>query len=148
LSSPPKISPESRPAAIDHVQLAAPRGCEERAREFYGGVLGLTELEKPEALRGRGGVWFALASGQVHIGVQEPFTPARQAHPALRVPRAGFEALADRLAAAGARVQSDDLIDGVKRFFTDDPWGNRLELVESAGADSIEDLLRKSSGVR
>ncbi len=131
MSLAPKINPEYRPAAIDHVALAAPRGCEEQAREFYGELLGLAELEKPESLRGRGGVWFALASGQLHIGVQEPFSPARQAHPALRVPNAGLDALAARLTAAGARVQPDDLIDGVRRFFTDDPWGNRLELVEA-----------------
>ncbi len=133
MSPPPINSPDSRPTAIDHVALAAPPGCEAQAREFYGGLLGLAELEKPEPLRGRGGVWFALAAGQLHIGVEEPFSPARKAHPALRVPAAGLDALAARLAAAGAPVQSDDLIDGVRRFFTEDPWGNRLELLGADG---------------
>jgi catechol 2,3-dioxygenase-like lactoylglutathione lyase family enzyme len=110
---------------LDHVQVVAPPGCEPAARRFYGELLGLTEVEKPEALRGRGGVWFEL----LHVGVEDPFTPARKAHPALRVAAAELDALAERLAAAGEPVRWDDEIPGVRRFFTADPWGNRVELL-------------------
>jgi catechol 2,3-dioxygenase-like lactoylglutathione lyase family enzyme len=110
---------------LDHVQVAAPPGCEAEARRFYGELLGLAEVEKPEALRGRGGVWFE----PLHVGVEEPFAPARKAHPALRVSAAELDALAARLAAAGAPVEWDDAVPGVRRFYTADPWGNRLELL-------------------
>jgi catechol 2,3-dioxygenase-like lactoylglutathione lyase family enzyme len=114
---------------LDHVQIAAPRGCEEAARRFYGEVLGLAEIEKPAALQGRGGVWFALGSGQLHVGVEEPFTPARKAHPALRVDPVKLRELAGRLAAAGSPVTWDRELPDVERFFTADPFGNRLELL-------------------
>jgi catechol 2,3-dioxygenase-like lactoylglutathione lyase family enzyme len=110
-------------ATLDHVQVAAPPGCEAEARAFYGGLLGLVEVEKPEPLRARGGVWFE----HVHIGVEEDFTPARKAHPALRVH--DIDALAERLAAAGQRVDWDESLPGVRRFYTADPWGNRVELL-------------------
>ena len=122
--------PRSDPPALDHVQLAAPPGCEPEARHFYGEVLGLSEVAKPEPLRARGGVWFALDPGQLHIGVQEPFAAARKAHPALRLTdAAALEALAARLAAAGAPVRWDAELPAVRRFYTEDPWGNRLELL-------------------
>jgi catechol 2,3-dioxygenase-like lactoylglutathione lyase family enzyme len=111
---------------LDHVQVAAPPGCEAEARRFYGELLGLTEVEKPEVLRGRGGVWF----GPLHVGVEEPFTPARKAHPALRVAAGELDALAARLAAAGCTVEWNEEITNVRRFFTFDPWGNRVELLE------------------
>ena len=114
---------------LDHVQIAAPRGCEAEARRFYGDVLGLPELEKPESLRGRGGAWFALGDGQLHIGVEEPFAPARKAHPALRWDEAGLVAIAERLQDAGSAVRWDDNLPDIRRFFTDDPWGNRLEFL-------------------
>lgn len=116
---------------LDHVQVAAPPGCEAQARRFYGKLLGLDEIDKPEALRGRGGVWFALAGGtQLHVGVADPFVPALKAHPALRVPSvARLEALGRQLAAAGAAVAWDTELPDVPRFFTADPFGNRLELL-------------------
>jgi catechol 2,3-dioxygenase-like lactoylglutathione lyase family enzyme len=122
---------EEAPPVLDHVQVAAPAGCEAQARRFYGELLGLPELEKPDALRGRGGVWFALASGAaLHVGVAEGFTPAVKAHPGLRAPDVGaLEQLAARLADAGAVVAWDDELPGVRRFFTADPFGNRLELL-------------------
>jgi len=96
-------------------------------------VLGLEECEKPAELAGRGGVWFALAGrAALHVGVvQEGFTPAAKAHPALRAPdEAALRALAATLHDAGAPVRWDDPLPGVAaRFFTDDPWGNRLELL-------------------
>jgi catechol 2,3-dioxygenase-like lactoylglutathione lyase family enzyme len=118
---------------IDHVQVAAPPGSEARARWFYGDVLGLPELGKPEPLRGRGGVWFACGTHQIHVGIAEPFAPARKAHPALLVAAADLDRLAARLAAAGCAVQWDEAIAGTRRFFTADPWGNRIELVAHAG---------------
>jgi catechol 2,3-dioxygenase-like lactoylglutathione lyase family enzyme len=110
---------------IDHVQLAAPTGCEAEARAFYGELLGLEELPKPEALAARGGCWFRAGEQELHIGVEEPFTPARKAHPSLVV--SDLDAVAAQLTAAGIRVTYDDLIPGTKRFETADPFGNRLE---------------------
>jgi len=112
------------------VQLAAPPGCEPEARRFFGDLLGLEELEKPESLRSRGGAWFAVGDGgQLHIGIEDPFAPAQKAHPAFRLSAEGLEDLAKRLEAAGERVEWDDSLPGVRRFYTADPWGNRLELV-------------------
>jgi catechol 2,3-dioxygenase-like lactoylglutathione lyase family enzyme len=112
------------------VQIAAPPGCEAEARRFFGDLLGLEELEKPEPLRSRGGAWFALGAGrQLHVGVEEPFTPALKAHPAFRVPDARLDELARRLEAAGGSVEWDVSLPGVRRFYTTDPWGNRLELL-------------------
>ncbi len=117
---------------LDHVQVAGPSGCESRARWFYGELLGLPELEKPEVLRARGGVWFELGGQQLHVGVQEPFTPARKAHPALLARTDELDALAERLVGARIEVSWDDAIDGVRRFFAEDPFGNRLEFVGGA----------------
>ncbi len=115
---------------LDHVQLAAPAGCEVEARRFFSEVLGLPEVEKPASLRGRGGVWFELGRQQLHIGVEESFAPARKAHPALLVASAAdLDAVARRLADAGAPVMWDEALPGVSRFYTQDPWGNRLELL-------------------
>jgi catechol 2,3-dioxygenase-like lactoylglutathione lyase family enzyme len=110
--------------ALDHVQVAAPPGCEAEARAFYGELLGLEEVDKPESLRGRGGVWFQ----QLHVGVEEDFRPARKAHPAFRVH--DIDSLAARLAGAAKRVEWDDALPGIRRFYTSDPWGNRVELLE------------------
>ena len=114
---------------LDHVQIAAPEGCEADARRFFGELLGLTEIEKPDTLRERAGVWFALGEHALHVGVEAPFAPARKAHPALRVAPERLDAVADRLSEAGARVTWDEELPGVRRFFTHDPWGNRLELL-------------------
>ncbi len=114
---------------IDHVQVAAPAGSEDKGRRFYGELLGLPELAKPPALRARGGVWFACGAHQLHIGVSEPFAPAAKAHPALQVRLAELDGLAARLTEAGAPVRWDDAIPGTRRFYTADPWGNRIELV-------------------
>ena len=115
---------------IDHVQVAAPAGCEAEARAFYGVLLGLPELPKPAELAGRGGCWFACGAQQLHVGVSDPFTPATKAHPALRLrdPTA-LTALLERLAAAGHSVRGDVDLPGFERAFVDDPFGNRLELV-------------------
>ena len=115
--------------AIDHVQLAAPAGCEENARWFFAGLLGLLEIEKPEPLRSRGGVWFAVGTQQLHVGVEEAFAPARKAHPALIVAPTELDALASRLVAAGVSVTWDEALPDTRRFFCADPWGNRIELL-------------------
>jgi catechol 2,3-dioxygenase-like lactoylglutathione lyase family enzyme len=114
---------------LDHVQLAAPPACEDEARRFYAELLGLEEIPKPEPLRARGGVWFQLGRGQLHIGVEDPFRPARKAHPALWVTPERLEALAARLSAAGVALQWDAELPGVRRFYVEDHWGNRLELM-------------------
>lgn len=115
---------------IDHVQVAAPPGCEPAARSFYGGLLELAEVDKPEMLAARGGCWFAVGGQQLHVGVAQPFTPSARAHPALHVgDRAALQTLAARLQAGGYTLEWDDAIDGIARFYVHDPFGNRLELV-------------------
>jgi len=118
---------------IDHVQVAAPPGSEAEARWFYGELLGLAELTKPGPLQARGGVWFACGAHQLHVGIADPFAPALKAHPALAVAAAELDPLAAQLSEAGRQVRWDEEIPGTRRFFTDDPWGNRIELV---GAES------------
>lgn len=118
---------------LDHVQIAAPPVCETQARRFFGDVLGLTEVAKPDVLKARGGVWFQLGAQQLHVGVEDDFEPARKAHPALRAASAeDLHILADRLKTAGAQVVWDEALPGFQRFYTQDPWGNRLELLADA----------------
>ena len=116
-------------AAIDHVQLAMPVGGEEQARAFYADALGLVEVPKPPALAARGGGWFESRPPAValHLGAEADFRPARKAHPALRI--SDLDALADRLAAAGVEIRWDDELPGHRRFYADDPFGNRLEFL-------------------
>jgi catechol 2,3-dioxygenase-like lactoylglutathione lyase family enzyme len=112
---------------LDHVQVAAPAGCEAAARRFYGELVGLAEVEKPEPLRGRGGVWFQCGEQQLHVGVDDDFQPARKAHPALAV--SGYDELISHLRDAGIEIEEDS-IRGIRRSYVHDPWGNRLELVD------------------
>jgi catechol 2,3-dioxygenase-like lactoylglutathione lyase family enzyme len=119
----------ARVARIDHIQLAAPEGCEAAAREFYGTLLGMKEIEKPPLLRARGGCWFQCGDRQLHIGVERNFAPAKKAHPAFAV--TDLDELRQALAARGVAVIDDDTIPGTRRFHAEDPWGNRLEFVES-----------------
>lgn len=113
---------------LHHVQLAMPRGREEAARAFYVGALGLRETPKPSVLAARGGCWFAGEGLELHLGVEEVFVPARKAHPALLVD--GLDALAGRLNEAGCPVRWDMAFPGHRRFYVDDPFDNRLELLE------------------
>jgi len=115
---------------LDHVQVAIPRGAEDTARAFYAGLLGMAELPKPAALAGRGGCWFISGSAVLHLGVEEPFGPARKAHPAFLVSDlAGLQAV---LAAAGYDcARSDGELPGVRRFHTADPFGNRIEFQQA-----------------
>jgi len=114
---------------IDHVQLAAPPGCEAAAREFFVDVLGMAELPKPAALQARGGIWLQCGMHQIHIGVQKDFQPATKAHPAIRVLDMG--ALRRRLKNHDIAVIQDDALVGLDRFYLTDPFGNRLEFVEA-----------------
>lgn len=91
----------------------------------------MAEIEKPPALRARGGVWFTVGAQQLHVGVQEPFSPATKAHPALRVAPHRLDVLAERLSRAGVAVDWDDGLAGERRFYTADPWGNRIELLSA-----------------
>ena len=113
---------------LDHVQLAMPAGQEEAARGFYVAVLGLHERPKPATLQARGGCWFEAPGTALHLGVERPFVPARKAHPALRV--ASLAAAQHTLEAAGITYTPDDTLPDVKRVYVDDPFGNRIELIE------------------
>lgn len=116
------------PHALHHVQLAIPEGGEAEARGFYGALLGLEEEEMPAALAGRGGIWFRRGELRLRVGIDADFRPARRAHPALAVH--GLDALADRLERAGLAPRWDAGLPGMRRFYIDDPFGNRLELLE------------------
>jgi catechol 2,3-dioxygenase-like lactoylglutathione lyase family enzyme len=113
---------------IHHVLLACPPGSEASSREFYARVLGLTEIEKPPALARKGGCWFRGHGIELHLGVETDFRPARKAHPGLLVN--GIDEWAARLRAAGYPARFDDEFPGMRRFYTDDPHGNRLEFLE------------------
>ncbi len=118
---------------LDHVQVAISSGSEGACRRFYVDVVGFAEVEKPEALKPRGGLWLQTGAHQLHLGVEKDFRPARKAHPAFRV--ADLDGLAKRLEAASAEVKwaDPDEIPGRRRFFTADPLGNRLEFIEAGG---------------
>jgi catechol 2,3-dioxygenase-like lactoylglutathione lyase family enzyme len=115
--------------AIDHVQLAMPPSREEVARQFYRDLLGMTEIPKPPELAKRGGCWFESGEGQIHLGVEKDFHPAKKAHPALRC--RNYAAFLQRLSEARVDVNEVDDIPGVRRCHIHDPFGNRIELVEA-----------------
>ncbi|MBD7907595.1 VOC family protein [Sporosarcina gallistercoris] len=113
---------------IDHIQLAAPPGSEEKARAFYGKLLGMQEIEKPENLKGRGGCWFRCGNQEVHIGIQSDFMPAKKAHPGFMVDH--LMALRSQLKDASYLISEESPIEGRARFFVSDPFGNRIEFLE------------------
>jgi catechol 2,3-dioxygenase-like lactoylglutathione lyase family enzyme len=121
---------------IHHVQLSAPAGSEPAARAFWGDLLGLLEIKKPPALASRGGCWFRGHGIEVHVGIEDSFVPARRAHPGFQVD--GLEAWAQRLERTGHVVEWDDLLPGMRRFYTFDPFGNRLEFLEPVAAASLD----------
>lgn len=112
--------------AIDHVLLGMPPGREDDAAAFYQGLLGLPRVSKPAHLAGNGGAWFESGPVHVHVGADPDFRPARKAHPALRL--RGLPALVARLRDAGVPV-----VESNGQVFTEDPFGNRVELVETGG---------------
>ena len=113
---------------LDHVQLAMPPGGEDRAREFYQGVLGIPEIPKPPDLARRGGCWFERGKLKVHLGVERQFRPARKAHPGFIV--SDLAAMVVRFRSAGYSLTEDGSVAGYLRVFVDDPFGNRIELME------------------
>ena len=113
---------------VDHVQLSMPPGGEDRAREFYIGLLGFTEIAKPESLAGRGGAWFESGTAHLHLGVEPDMRPMKKAHPGLLVH--GLAELVSRLQAAGVPVTFEPPLPGYDRAHILDPFGNRIELLE------------------
>ncbi|WP_017186192.1 VOC family protein [Alkalibacillus haloalkaliphilus] len=113
---------------IDHVQLAAPKGSEDTARQFFADILGFEEIEKPDVLKKRGGVWFSFGSNQIHIGIEDPFLPAKKAHPAFEV--RNIEQLKQHLTNHEVEYIEDGNLPNANRIYVSDPWGNRIELLE------------------
>jgi catechol 2,3-dioxygenase-like lactoylglutathione lyase family enzyme len=113
---------------FDHIQLAIPPHSENEARQFYGELLGLSEVAKPGALVERGGCWFEGPKIALHLGVQDDFVPAHKAHPAFLV--TDLAVWRQRLAEAGIAVRLDETVPGVERFYAPDPFGNRLEFIQ------------------
>jgi catechol 2,3-dioxygenase-like lactoylglutathione lyase family enzyme len=113
---------------LDHVQLAMPSGREDEARTFYAEMLGIPEVAKPPHLAVRGGCWFESGALKVHLGVEQDFVAARKAHPAFVVD--GLRELVARLERGGYRVSADQPLEGYDRVYVDDPFGNRIELME------------------
>ena len=112
---------------IDHVQLAAPKGSEDQARYFFGELLGMEEISKPINLAKRGGVWFQCGAQQLHIGIEENFIEAKKAHPAFEIEN--IEELREHLLENGISVKDDQALPGAIRFYVNDPFGNRLEIL-------------------
>lgn len=108
-----------------------PTGREDDARHFYGDLLGFPELKKPDTLKSVGGVWFATGTIDLHMGVEEPFAPAKKAHVAFQV--IDLDRIADSLRTAGFMVKPDDRLPGFHRFYTEDPFGNRVEILTPSG---------------
>jgi catechol 2,3-dioxygenase-like lactoylglutathione lyase family enzyme len=123
------VTTEPLVVGLHHVQVSCPAGSEDAQRGFYVGVLGMAEVPKPPVLGARGGVWFRAGGCEVHCGVEEPFAPARKAHPGIAV--SDVDLLAERVAGAGLPVRWDDAIPGVRRFHTQDAVGNRIELQQA-----------------
>jgi catechol 2,3-dioxygenase-like lactoylglutathione lyase family enzyme len=113
---------------LDHVQLAMPPGGEERARAFFRDALGIPEVPKPPELARRGGCWFERDALKIHLGVEADFRPARKAHPALLVE--DLPQLIAKLERLGYAVKKDEPLEGYHRVYVDDPFGNRIELLE------------------
>jgi len=121
-------TPSMRILRLDHVQLAMPAGGDESATAFYEGLLGIPRVAKPPHLEVRGGCWFEDGDLKIHLGVDDDFRSARKAHPGLIVD--DLVALVVRLAEGGVAVGLDQPLEGFERVYVDDPFGNRLELME------------------
>jgi len=119
---------------VEHVQLAMPAGGEDQARGFYSYLLGIPEVPKPPNLARRGGCWFEQGQLKVHLGVEADFRPARKAHPAFLVD--SLASLVRTLREAGYEIVDDEPLEGFERVYVSDPFGNRIELMESQSSDS------------
>jgi predicted enzyme related to lactoylglutathione lyase len=113
---------------IDHILIAMPAGREEEARAFYGGVLGMSEKAKPPVLAARGGCWFTIGALEGHLGVDKNFIPARKTHPAFIVD--DLAGMIEKAVKSGYNVTADEPLEGCDRRHVDDPFGNRIELIE------------------
>ena len=113
---------------VDHIQLAAPQKSEKLARHFFGDILQMKEISKPESLKQRGGVWFECGKQQLHIGIQKDFLPAKKAHPAFYVNN--LNDLYEKMKLNGFDVEKHELLPNMNRFYVHDPFGNRLEFLE------------------
>jgi catechol 2,3-dioxygenase-like lactoylglutathione lyase family enzyme len=117
---------------IDHVQVCIPPWTEGRAREFYGGLLGLEEIEKPAVLKKNGGMWYKIADVQLHLGVEDGVASSKR-HPAFEVEQVA--AVRAYLEQNGVRTKDEPDLPGIKRFSFFDPFGNRIELLEKTESD-------------
>ena len=124
--------------AIDHVQIAIPIGGEPIARAFFADLLGMAEERKPAPLAVRGGCWFRAGKVHLHCGVETPFTPQRKAHVAFLIE--SLDELVAKLKAAGVAISWDDAVTDRRRFYADDPFGNRLEFI--AAGDGFSERLQ------
>jgi catechol 2,3-dioxygenase-like lactoylglutathione lyase family enzyme len=115
---------------LHHMQLAMPRAQERSARDFFVGVLGMTEVDKPPALAARGGAWFRAGDVELHLGVDDNFRPARKGHPGIVV--TDLDDVVRRLIEAGQYVSWDADFPGFRRVYAHDPFGNRLEFLQPA----------------
>lgn len=105
-----------------------PRGEEDRGRAFYADLLGLIEIPKAGSLAERGGLWFRIGALELHLGVEDGFRPAKKAHPGLLVD--DLQDLVTSLEAAGYATRPDHLLEGYDRAYVNDPFGNRIELLQ------------------
>lgn len=112
------------------MQLTMPRGQEQAARTFYADVLGMVEIDKPPALAARGGAWFRSGGVELHLGVEDDFRPSRKGHPGILV--TDLDEVVRRLHSAGQDVSWDAEFPGFRRVYASDPFGNRMEFLESA----------------
>jgi catechol 2,3-dioxygenase-like lactoylglutathione lyase family enzyme len=117
--------------SLDHVQVVVPPGGIDEAARFYGKVVGLERIDRPETLGGIG-AWFRVGAQELHVSEHEGFVPAVKAHPAFELAAAELDALAARLEKAAAEVRWDDRLPGARRFYSFDPAGNRLEFLTRA----------------
>lgn len=108
-----------------------PAGGEGLARAFYSDVLGIPEISKPSNLAKRGGCWFERGELKIHLGVEAAFRPARKAHVAFLV--VDLKTLIGHLKFAGYTIRDDEPLEGYFRVYVDDPFGNRIELMEATG---------------
>ena len=115
---------------LHHMQLAMPRAEEQVARDFFVGVLGMTEVDKPPVLAARGGAWFRAGDVELHLGVEDNFRPARKGHPGIVV--TDLDDVVHRLTESGQNVSWDAEFPGFRRVYAHDPFGNRLEFLQPA----------------
>ena len=114
--------------SLDHVQIAIPVACEDRARAFYSGILGFTEVDKPSQMAERTSIWFVAGAVNLHLGIEPDFHPAKRAHPAFVVE--GLDTILAACERAGLTTKPDTSFNGFRRVHVFDPFGNRLELME------------------